>query len=44
MVYYPLMDETRLILYGVTDDAQIRTANVWFVDRTAKIRDLVAAC
>ena len=34
------MDETRPILYGVADYAQIRKKNAWFVDRTAKIRDL----
>ena len=36
------MDETRPILYGVADYAQIRKKNAWFVDRTAKIRDLEA--
>jgi len=36
------MDETRPILYGVADYAEIRRANAWFVDRTAKIRDLEA--
>ncbi len=36
------MDETRPILYGVADYAEIRKANAWFVDRTAKIRDLEA--
>ena len=34
------MDDTRPILYGVADYAEIRKANAWFVDRTAKIRDL----
>ena len=34
------MEETRPILYGVADYAQIRRKNAWFVDRTAKIRDL----
>ncbi len=32
--------ETRPILYGVADYAEIRKANAWFVDRTAKIREL----
>ena len=36
------MENTRPILYGVADYAQIRKANAWFVDRTAKIRDLEA--
>ena len=36
------MDGTRPILYGVADYAQIRRKNAWFVDRTAKIRDLEA--
>ena len=36
------MDNTRPILYGVADYAQMRKANAWFVDRTAKIRDLEA--
>ena len=36
------MDGTRPILYGVADYAQIRKKNGWFVDRTAKIRDLEA--
>lgn len=36
------MDKTRPILYGVADYAEIRRANAWFVDRTAKIRDLEA--
>ncbi len=30
------MDGTRPILYGVADYAEIRRANAWFVDRTAK--------
>ena len=34
------MEKTRPILYGVADYAQIRRKNAWFVDRTAKIRDL----
>ena len=34
------MENTRPILYGVADYAEIRKANAWFVDRTAKIRDL----
>ena len=33
-------DEPRPILYGVSDYAEIRKANAWFVDRTAKLRDL----
>ena len=36
------MGKTRPILYGVADYAQIRKKNGWFVDRTAKIRDLEA--
>ena len=36
------MDDTRPILYGVADYAEIRKANAWFIDRTAKIRDLEA--
>ncbi|MBO7683676.1 MAG: AAA family ATPase [Kiritimatiellae bacterium] len=36
------MERTRPILYGVADYAEIRRANAWFVDRTAKIRDLEA--
>ena len=36
------MEKTRPILYGVADYAEIRRANAWFVDRTAKIRDLEA--
>ena len=28
--------------YGVVDYAQLRKANIWFIDRTAKIRDLNA--
>jgi len=34
------MEKTRPILYGVADYAQIRKKDAWFVDRTAKIRDL----
>jgi len=36
------MDKIRPILYGVSDYAEIRRTNAWFVDRTAKIRDLEA--
>ena len=36
------MDEIRPILYGLADYAQLRKKNAWFVDRTAKIRDLEA--
>ena len=36
------MQKTRPILYGVADYAEIRRANAWFLDRTAKIRDLEA--
>ena len=36
------MDKTRPILYGVSDYAEFRKVNAWFVDRTAKIRDLEA--
>jgi len=36
------MENTRPILYGVADYAQIRKKNGWFIDRTAKIRDLEA--
>ena len=36
------MEKTRPILYGVADYAEIRRANAWFLDRTAKIRDLEA--
>ena len=32
--------ETRPILYGVADYAEIRKANAWFIDRTAKVREL----
>ena len=34
------MENTRPILYGVADYAMIRKKNGWFIDRTAKIRDL----
>ncbi len=34
------MEKTRPILYGVSDYARIRESNAWFVDRTAKLRDL----
>ena len=34
------MADPRPILYGVSDYAEMRKANAWFVDRTAKIRDL----
>ena len=37
------MEKTRPILYGVSDYAQMRRSNAWFIDRTAKIRDLEAA-
>ena len=37
-----MTNDTRPILYGVADYAEIRRANAWFVDRTAKIRDLEA--
>ena len=36
------MEKTRPILYGVADYALLRQKNAWFVDRTAKIRDLEA--
>ena len=36
------MEKIRPILYGVSDYAQMRKKNAWFVDRTAKIRDLEA--
>ena len=36
------MEKTRPILYGVADYAELRKANAWFIDRTAKIRDLEA--
>ena len=36
------MEETRPILYGVADYALMRKKNGWFIDRTAKIRDLEA--
>ena len=36
-----MMDEnTRPILYGVSDYALMRKKNAWFVDRTSKLRDL----
>ena len=34
--------DCRPILYGVADYARIRSENAWFIDRTAKIRDLEA--
>ena len=34
------MEKTRPILYGVSYYAEIRKANAWFIDRTAKIRDI----
>ena len=34
------MEKIRPILYGVADYAQLRKKNAWFVDRTAKLRDL----
>ena len=36
------VEKTRPILYGVADYAEMRKANAWFIDRTAKIRDLEA--
>ena len=36
------MEKTRPILYGVADYAELRKKNGWFIDRTAKIRDLEA--
>ena len=36
------MENTRPILYGVADYAQMRKKNGLFIDRTAKIRDLEA--
>ena len=36
------MGKTRPILYGVADYAELRRTNGWFIDRTAKIRDLEA--
>ena len=36
------VEQTRPILYGVADYAEMRKANAWFIDRTAKIRDLEA--
>ncbi len=36
------MEDIRPILYGVSDYAELRRRNAWFVDRTAKIRDLEA--
>ena len=36
------MEKTRPILYGVSDYAEMRRRNGWFIDRTAKIRDLEA--
>ena len=36
------MEKIKPILYGVADYAEIRRANAWFLDRTAKIRDLEA--
>ena len=42
MLYNIDMQNTRPILYGVADYAEIRRANAWFIDRTAKIRDLEA--
>ena len=34
------MEKTRPILYGVADYALLRQKDGWFIDRTAKIRDL----
>ena len=31
------MENTRPILYGVADYAEIRRANAWFIDRMAEI-------
>ena len=42
MLQWRQMDETRPILYGVADYGELRKADAWFVDRTAKIRDLEA--
>ena len=36
------MEKIRPILNGVSDYAELRKANAWFVDHTAKIRDLEA--
>ena len=36
------MEKTRPILYGVSDYAELRRKHAWFIDRTAKIRDLEA--
>ena len=36
------MEKIKPILYGVADYAEIRRAQAWFLDRTAKIRDLEA--
>ncbi len=38
------MEEPRPILYGVSDYALMRRKNAWFVDRTAKLRDLEKVC
>ena len=37
------MENTRPILYGVSDYAEMRRSKAWFIDRTAKIRDLEAS-
>ena len=37
------MANTRPILYGVSDYAEMRRSKAWFIDRTAKIRDLEAS-
>ena len=34
------MSEMRPILYGVSDYAEMRRSNAWYVDRTPRIRDL----
>ncbi len=34
------MEKTRPILYGVADFAEFRRANAWFIDGTAKSRDM----
>ena len=36
------MEKIKPILYGVADYAELRRRNGWFIDRTAKIRDLEA--
>ena len=34
------MNQMRPILYGVSDFAELRRSNGWYIDRTARIRDL----